>query len=245
MAASETSKLQQVSGAPFATRANDCEHKPKNKKLVVLQSLAAELLVQTVSKHERAVSIVTNGIPVLRKLFNSENHDVRVRALVVSRRRSQTIASQILAHLRVYANVRQLVATITASRRWKRERRCSWRLNAKNFFSTPPTRLTFDGADENHFFLLVQQTKVLGLHARRSRIYRLTPTLKSLLSPTRRFSKRSLILARCGGASKQPQTLQICIFRSPAHFASTHLRACELTSIRKTFFTHLKTFAAM
>ncbi|KAI6191741.1 Protein unc-45-like protein B [Aphelenchoides bicaudatus] len=46
------------------------------------QSIAAEIIVQTVCKHERAMSIVTNGIPVLRKLFNSEDHDVRVRALV-------------------------------------------------------------------------------------------------------------------------------------------------------------------
>ncbi|KAI6209433.1 Protein unc-45-like protein B [Aphelenchoides besseyi] len=46
------------------------------------QSVATELIVQTVSKHERAVSIIANGIPVLRKLFNSDDHNVRVRALV-------------------------------------------------------------------------------------------------------------------------------------------------------------------
>uniref|UniRef100_A0A1I7RKR3 TPR_REGION domain-containing protein n=2 Tax=Bursaphelenchus xylophilus TaxID=6326 RepID=A0A1I7RKR3_BURXY len=46
------------------------------------QYIAVELIVQTVSKHERAMAVVTNGIPVLRKLFNSDDHNVKVRALV-------------------------------------------------------------------------------------------------------------------------------------------------------------------
>ncbi|VDM43851.1 unnamed protein product [Toxocara canis] len=46
------------------------------------QSVAAELIVQTVSKHERATTILKIGVPILRKLYNSENDSVKVRALV-------------------------------------------------------------------------------------------------------------------------------------------------------------------
>uniref|UniRef100_A0A914ZCE2 UNC-45/Cro1/She4 central domain-containing protein n=1 Tax=Panagrolaimus superbus TaxID=310955 RepID=A0A914ZCE2_9BILA len=46
------------------------------------QSLAAELIVQTVSKHERATKLLQVGLPVLRKLYESEDHSVKVRALM-------------------------------------------------------------------------------------------------------------------------------------------------------------------
>ncbi|KAI1716556.1 myosin-binding striated muscle assembly central domain-containing protein [Ditylenchus destructor] len=46
------------------------------------QSIAAELIVLSVSKHERATAIIKTGLPVLRKLFNSSDQNVKVRALV-------------------------------------------------------------------------------------------------------------------------------------------------------------------
>ncbi|VDM10517.1 unnamed protein product [Wuchereria bancrofti] len=46
------------------------------------QSTAAELIVHTVSKHERATTILKFGIPVLRKLYDSKDYMVKVRALV-------------------------------------------------------------------------------------------------------------------------------------------------------------------
>jgi len=46
------------------------------------QSLAAELIVQTVSKHERATKLLQCGLPVLRKLYESDDHSVKVRALM-------------------------------------------------------------------------------------------------------------------------------------------------------------------
>uniref|UniRef100_A0A158Q8D0 Protein unc-45 homolog B n=1 Tax=Elaeophora elaphi TaxID=1147741 RepID=A0A158Q8D0_9BILA len=46
------------------------------------QSTAAELIVHTVSKHERATTILKFGIPVLRKLYDSKDDMVKVRALV-------------------------------------------------------------------------------------------------------------------------------------------------------------------
>uniref|UniRef100_A0A1I7XFW3 UNC45-central domain-containing protein n=1 Tax=Heterorhabditis bacteriophora TaxID=37862 RepID=A0A1I7XFW3_HETBA len=49
----------------------------------LMQSVAAELIVMTVSKHERATSILKVGIPILRKLYNSDDENVKVRALVV------------------------------------------------------------------------------------------------------------------------------------------------------------------
>ncbi|CAJ0956400.1 unnamed protein product, partial [Mesorhabditis belari] len=51
-----------------------------NDKL--LQSVAAELIVMTVSKHERATTMLKVGVPILRKLYDSEDENVRVRALV-------------------------------------------------------------------------------------------------------------------------------------------------------------------
>lgn len=46
------------------------------------QSVAAELIVLSVSKHERATALIKNGLPVLRKLYNSPDQNVKVRALV-------------------------------------------------------------------------------------------------------------------------------------------------------------------
>jgi protein unc-45 len=47
------------------------------------QSLAAELIVAAIAKYERATTILKIGLPVLKKLYHSENHDVKVRALMV------------------------------------------------------------------------------------------------------------------------------------------------------------------
>uniref|UniRef100_F1KS65 Protein unc-45 A n=1 Tax=Ascaris suum TaxID=6253 RepID=F1KS65_ASCSU len=46
------------------------------------QSISAELIVQTVSKHERATTMLKVGVPILRKLYNSEDDNVKVRALM-------------------------------------------------------------------------------------------------------------------------------------------------------------------
>lgn len=46
------------------------------------QSLAAELIVLSVSKYERATALIKQGLPVLKKLYQSEDPNVRVRALV-------------------------------------------------------------------------------------------------------------------------------------------------------------------
>jgi len=46
------------------------------------QSVAVELMVLTVSKHDRATALMKNGMPVLKRLFNSNDHNVKVRALV-------------------------------------------------------------------------------------------------------------------------------------------------------------------
>uniref|UniRef100_A0A7E4W9Q9 UNC45-central domain-containing protein n=1 Tax=Panagrellus redivivus TaxID=6233 RepID=A0A7E4W9Q9_PANRE len=46
------------------------------------QSLAAELIVQTASKFERATKLLEVGLPVLRKLYESTDHSVKVRALM-------------------------------------------------------------------------------------------------------------------------------------------------------------------
>ncbi|CAD6190352.1 unnamed protein product [Caenorhabditis auriculariae] len=48
----------------------------------LMQSVAAELIVCTVSKHERATTILKVGVPILRKLFESDDENVKVRALV-------------------------------------------------------------------------------------------------------------------------------------------------------------------
>uniref|UniRef100_A0A8R1E4Q9 TPR_REGION domain-containing protein n=1 Tax=Caenorhabditis japonica TaxID=281687 RepID=A0A8R1E4Q9_CAEJA len=48
----------------------------------LMQGIAAELIVATVSKHERALNMLKVGIPVLRALYNSEDPTVKVRALV-------------------------------------------------------------------------------------------------------------------------------------------------------------------
>ncbi|EPB73782.1 tetratricopeptide repeat protein [Ancylostoma ceylanicum] len=48
----------------------------------LMQSVAAELIVMTVVKHERATSILKVGVPILRKLYESEDENVKVRALV-------------------------------------------------------------------------------------------------------------------------------------------------------------------
>ncbi|KAJ1354641.1 hypothetical protein KIN20_011634 [Parelaphostrongylus tenuis] len=47
----------------------------------LMQSVAAELIVMTVVKHERATSILKVGLPVLRKLYESDDENVKVRAL--------------------------------------------------------------------------------------------------------------------------------------------------------------------
>ncbi|VDM66407.1 unnamed protein product [Strongylus vulgaris] len=49
---------------------------------LLMQSVAAELIVMTVVKHERATSILKVGVPILRKLYESEDENVKVRALV-------------------------------------------------------------------------------------------------------------------------------------------------------------------
>ncbi|KHJ93131.1 hypothetical protein OESDEN_06965 [Oesophagostomum dentatum] len=49
---------------------------------LLMQSVAAELIVMTVVKHERATSILKVGIPILRKLYESEDENVKVRALM-------------------------------------------------------------------------------------------------------------------------------------------------------------------
>lgn len=49
---------------------------------ILMQGIAAELIVATVSKHERAVNMLKVGIPVLQALYNSEDPTVKVRALV-------------------------------------------------------------------------------------------------------------------------------------------------------------------
>uniref|UniRef100_A0AC35UAV9 TPR_REGION domain-containing protein n=1 Tax=Rhabditophanes sp. KR3021 TaxID=114890 RepID=A0AC35UAV9_9BILA len=48
----------------------------------LLQSLAAELIVQSVSKHERAMAMLKIGLPVLKTLYDSPDHNVKVRALM-------------------------------------------------------------------------------------------------------------------------------------------------------------------
>uniref|UniRef100_A0A914HYB2 Metalloendopeptidase n=1 Tax=Globodera rostochiensis TaxID=31243 RepID=A0A914HYB2_GLORO len=48
----------------------------------IQQSVAAELIVLSVSKYERATNMIKQGLPVLKKLFSSPDHNVRVRALV-------------------------------------------------------------------------------------------------------------------------------------------------------------------
>ncbi|CCD69153.1 UNC-45/Cro1/She4 central domain-containing protein [Caenorhabditis elegans] len=48
----------------------------------LMQGIAAELIVATVSKHERAINMLKVGIPVLRALYDSEDPTVKVRALV-------------------------------------------------------------------------------------------------------------------------------------------------------------------
>ncbi|CAJ0571281.1 unnamed protein product, partial [Mesorhabditis spiculigera] len=49
---------------------------------LLLQGVAAELIVMTVSKHERATAMLKVGVPILRKLYDSEDENVKVRALV-------------------------------------------------------------------------------------------------------------------------------------------------------------------
>ncbi|KAK5964585.1 Protein unc-45 B [Trichostrongylus colubriformis] len=48
----------------------------------LMQSVAAELIVMTVVKRERATSVLKVGLPILRKLYDSEDENVKVRALV-------------------------------------------------------------------------------------------------------------------------------------------------------------------
>ncbi|CAB3403390.1 unnamed protein product [Caenorhabditis bovis] len=48
----------------------------------LMQQIAAELIVCTVSKHERATTMLKVGIPVLRALYESPDANVKVRALV-------------------------------------------------------------------------------------------------------------------------------------------------------------------
>ena len=45
---------------------------------VLQQAVAAELIVETTSKHERAKSIVASGLPVLKKLFTSKDDGIKV-----------------------------------------------------------------------------------------------------------------------------------------------------------------------
>ncbi|CAI5445814.1 unnamed protein product [Caenorhabditis angaria] len=49
---------------------------------LLMQSVAAELIVATVSKHERATTMLKVGIPILRALYESPDPNVKVRALV-------------------------------------------------------------------------------------------------------------------------------------------------------------------
>ncbi|TKR96833.1 hypothetical protein L596_010795 [Steinernema carpocapsae] len=48
----------------------------------VQQGIAAELIVQTVSKHERATTMLKYGVPILKKLYDSNDENVKVRALM-------------------------------------------------------------------------------------------------------------------------------------------------------------------
>ncbi|EGT47902.1 hypothetical protein CAEBREN_14621 [Caenorhabditis brenneri] len=48
----------------------------------LMQGIAAELIVGTIAKHERAINMLKVGIPVLRALYDSEDPTVKVRALV-------------------------------------------------------------------------------------------------------------------------------------------------------------------
>ncbi|KAI1699877.1 myosin-binding striated muscle assembly central domain-containing protein [Ditylenchus destructor] len=49
------------------------------------QSIAAELIILSVSKHETATVIIKTGLPALKKLYNSSDQNVKVRALVGQR----------------------------------------------------------------------------------------------------------------------------------------------------------------
>uniref|UniRef100_A0A0N5BDT4 TPR_REGION domain-containing protein n=1 Tax=Strongyloides papillosus TaxID=174720 RepID=A0A0N5BDT4_STREA len=49
---------------------------------ILLQSVSAELIVQSVSKHERAMAMLKVGTPVLKTLYESKDHTVKVRALM-------------------------------------------------------------------------------------------------------------------------------------------------------------------
>ncbi|KAI1699875.1 myosin-binding striated muscle assembly central domain-containing protein [Ditylenchus destructor] len=45
------------------------------------QSIAAELIILSVSKKERATAIIKTGLPALKMLYNSSDQNVKVRAL--------------------------------------------------------------------------------------------------------------------------------------------------------------------
>jgi len=49
----------------------------------MFQMVAAEAIVQTASKRERCSAIISSGIPILKKLYDSPNDNIKARALVV------------------------------------------------------------------------------------------------------------------------------------------------------------------
>ncbi|KAI1699876.1 myosin-binding striated muscle assembly central domain-containing protein [Ditylenchus destructor] len=49
------------------------------------QSIAAELIILSVSKKERATAIIKTGLPALKMLYNSSDQNVKVRALAGQR----------------------------------------------------------------------------------------------------------------------------------------------------------------
>lgn len=98
----------------------------------LMQSVAAELIVQTVSKHERATNILKVGYPILRKLYNSTDENVKVRALVVG---SPLLKKDILL-FRVCVSVDQPEETTSPVRRWRKAPSSTWPRPVKSSSST-------------------------------------------------------------------------------------------------------------
>jgi hypothetical protein len=47
--------------------------------------VAVEAVVYSASKKDKATGILSEGVDILKKLYNSKNNAIKVRALVVSR----------------------------------------------------------------------------------------------------------------------------------------------------------------
>ena len=47
--------------------------------------MAIEAVIYSASKKDKATGILSEGVDILKKLYNSKNNAIKVRALVVSR----------------------------------------------------------------------------------------------------------------------------------------------------------------